>query len=143
MTFYYVSMTLFASVQALCVFGLLPHLTPLSATGFTLGVLLCVGSAAVMTSMRSKRTGGGGGSPRARIGAGGNVDRSSLIDNGQVYAVDEPPAGGSRAADGGAADAEAPVLAVPPNMRLEPLPATAPHAAESPPQPRAQRHTVG
>jgi uncharacterized membrane protein len=43
---YYITMALFGSMQGLFVFHLLPHLTPLSASMFALGVLLCVTSIA-------------------------------------------------------------------------------------------------
>ena len=128
---YYISMTIFASVQGLCVFDLLPQLTWPSASGLALGVLLCVASVVWMAGMRSKRLGHG-----AR--AIGSIDRSALID-GHIYAAEEAHAGA-----GGAAGTCEPVggPAGAPNVCLEPLPAS-PGSSPGPPGEPAHRHTVG
>ena len=85
---YYISMTLFASIQGLCVFDLLPQLDALSASGFTFGVLLCLAGVVWMAGLRAKD--GGGNSPGSRRGSGvGGVDRSALIDGASCVVVEE------------------------------------------------------
>jgi len=65
---YYIAMTLFASLQGLCVFDLMQQLTGLGAVGFVIGVLLCVTSVVWMAGMRAQSSGGT------------NVDRSAFLD---------------------------------------------------------------
>ena len=71
---YYISMTLFASVQGLCLFldptG--PGLGASQAAGFTAGVLLCTVAVGVMAGRRSQRQRTSSSSLR--------VDRSNLLD---------------------------------------------------------------
>lgn len=73
---YYISMTLIASAQGICLFGGHETLTPLSATGFGLGVMLCTISVGVMAGMRKP---GQAGTRR--------VDRAQLLDGRSVDAV--------------------------------------------------------
>lgn len=146
---YYISMTLFASVQGLCVFNLLAQFTPLKLVGDVFGMLLCVAAVLYMAGMRAKRLSGGGGSGGGR-GAIGGVDRAGLIVG--EHASDEAHCGDGGAPNcGGGRGDSPPVSALPPampdpNLGLQPLPAspTGPRLPLVLVQPTAaSRHTVG
>ena len=111
---YYISMTLFASIQGLCVFDLLPQLDALSASGFTFGVLLCLAGVVWMAGLRAKD--GGGNSPGSRRGSGvGGVDRSALIDGASCVVVEEAHGSGTASGEVGS-----PAIATSQNARPEP-----------------------
>ena len=131
-TTYYITMTLFASVQGLCVFHLMPQLTPLSATGFTFGMFLSIGGVLWMFGMRTKQ-GRASSAPRAHIGSPNvtNVDRNSLIESHAAHHAET-------ATSALAAEVAEPGGAAAPNVRLE-LPAHLPSGSQAPP---TQRHTV-
>ena len=121
---YYISMTLFASIQGLCVFDLLPQLDALSASGFTFGVLLCLAGVVWMAGLRAKD--GRGSSAGSRRGSGvGGIDRSALID-GAPCVVEEVHVSGAASGEVGN-----PAIAASQNARPEPV---QPPPSSEPPQ---------
>ena len=70
---YYISLTVMTSLQGLCVFQLLAEMTPLSAAGFSIGVLLCTLAVGWSSWKRREQQG-----ERAH---GNGIDQSQLLAN--------------------------------------------------------------
>ena len=141
---YYISMTLLASIQGLCVFHINPFAKTVTALGFSVGLIMCVAGTIYLAVLRKKGGSGGGGG-----GAGGvaGIDGNGLIDSDhQVVRVLEDGIGESTTAvSGQAAAGEAGGGAggvSPRNVCVEQMPQliTSP---SSQPQPQMVRHTVG
>ena len=98
---YYISMTLLASIQGLCVFHINPFAKTVTALGFSAGLIMCVAGTIYLAVLRKKGGSGGGGG-----GAGGvaGIDGNGLIDSDhQVVRVLEDGIGESTTAVSGQA----------------------------------------